>query len=201
MVQRWRYAVATTTAFTDLGKFVRMYNSVSPSRVGWPAQHLEATLRGRQVVAVQDLYTVSGDRRRQFGPQFRDDSGEASRRIAHEGRGEGEFGALELAVDGDEGGADLALGLGVGRVDRGIDLADDQGHQIDQAGEGNLVLVLGGGMFLEEVVEGSSVEGIDNAGMGHDRNRGLLDKALQQGREHGACLLRGQWTNPARAQT
>src|SRR5205823_10562036 len=80
-----------------------------------PAQHLEATLRGRQVVAVQDLYTVSGDRRRQFGPQFRDDSGEASRRIAYEGRGEGEFGALELAVDGDEGGADLALGLGVGR--------------------------------------------------------------------------------------
>jgi hypothetical protein len=86
---------------------------------------------------------------------------------------------LEFGVDGGERDLDLLQRGPVGGIDLGTDVADDQGHQVDQAGEEQFPRLLIDLGVIEQFVELVGVEGAFHEDARHDGDRAVLDEALE----------------------
>jgi hypothetical protein len=138
-----------------------------------------------QDVAVEDSRGVAGDRLGQQSPGGSDQLAAAPRRLTDHFRGDGQFHAIELAVEGRERSDQPELAIAERRAGRGMMTADDIEHDEDEVFEGELAGVLALGGLLEELVEGCALDDPIQGDASHDGDRRVADRVVEDGREGG----------------
>ena len=131
------------------------------------------------MVAVEDPHPVPGQPGGAARRQRVDDRPGLPRRIPDQRRGQPEFHAVELVVDGLIGNRQRVAALAAGGVDRRLDAQDHRLHQLDDRGEqqGAVVLLLRGP--LEQFVKPLGPEEVLQHRAGHDADRAAVDERLK----------------------
>jgi hypothetical protein len=96
------------------------------------AQFLQAMLRCRQMIAVEELDAVAGQQRGQRSPQGADDGRNTLGGVTDQRGRDGEFDVLELVVDGLIADRELVFEFAVGGMDRRLLAEDDTRHQVHE---------------------------------------------------------------------
>jgi hypothetical protein len=161
-------------------------------------QFLDPVLGLGQVVAVEDLGAIAGQKRRHAGSHGRADGPEPLGRRPDHGCGDGRLDAFDLTVQRGERGGEGHGVLGVSGVDGGLDAADDHAHQFDDRREQQFAGVLPVGEVFEELVEDARIESILHQGLRHDGDGIALGKSFERfAVNHGDCLPT-KWITPWR---
>ena len=159
-------------------------------------QLLEPVLRPGEMVAVEDSNAITGQPVRPAAAHRVDDRSQPrGHRMDQRGR-HGGLGAVELVVDGVDGGPDRLGPRLKGRVDRGPDAAHHHAHQVDDRGEEELVGELLLRDVLEELIEDLGVQGVLHDPLSHDGQGGILGEPLKDVAEDHRCRLRGESVTP-----
>src|SRR5205814_4988825 len=159
-------------------------------------QRPDAMLGAGEMVAVKDLDVVAIQPGLLPRPQLVDDGGEGRCGVANQGGAGGRLDAINLVVNRLAGDAQGRGHLLVGGIDRGSDAADDQAHEIDDAGEEQSPGVLLLGVVFEQLVDGRRWQGVLQNGLDHDGNRGILNEPLEDIAEDHGCRSVGESLNP-----
>ncbi|WP_157506806.1 hypothetical protein [Gemmata obscuriglobus] len=150
-------------------------------------------LGSRQVAPVDDPHTVPRHRLLGGRAEGRDDRSESGGGVPHQGGPQTWLGAGNLGVHRLAGHPEFGRPLADGGVERRLDAADDQPHQIDQLGEEQLAGVLPLGVLGEQLVHGLSRKGVLERRSGHDADRGLGREPIEHlTEEHGRPSVRGR---------
>ena len=88
---------------------------------------------------------------------------------------------LELGVDGRQRGHQLVERVEIGGPDGGMDLGDDDEHQLDHRGEEQFAGPLGLGGVVKEPIEFVGIEGAFEQGTVHDGDGTGLEESLKEG--------------------
>lgn len=143
----------------------------------------EAALSGSQVVAVEQEQAIARDGLGAHDAERLDDRGEALVDVVNEGTLGDHLGVSELLVKCAQG-SEQRVGDGeVSGAQAGLDLGDDDGHEVDERGEEKLALVLGLGGGAEELVEVAGGESELQEDARHPGEGGLVGKTLDDGAE------------------
>ena len=160
------------------------------------AQLLDAMLRGREMIAVEDLDAITGQQRWQRAAGRRDDRLQRFAVVRTNAAEMFGLDVVELVVDRLERDADR-LGAGViGRVHRGPHAGDDQTHQVDDRGEQERARVLPFGDVLEEFVHRPRREGVLQKAPDHDREGAVLGKPFKDLAEQHEGRLHAKLVTP-----
>jgi hypothetical protein len=132
-----------------------------------------------QDVAVEDPDRISLDRLGHQAAAGDDEQACPQGGATEDLLGEGQFHALELAVEGRDRGDERELAPEEGGAWRGPVSAGDIEHDLDEVGQGELAGILLLSDLGEELVEGSAGEDPVQGDSGHDSGRGILDKGIK----------------------
>ena len=160
---------------------------------------LQAVLRGRQMVAVEDAHPIARDGLGQAPAEVGHDRLQAAGGVADQFGTDGGFDPLQLVVDAGQRDGDVNGLVHVGGADGGVSAGDHQTHQIDRGGEEQLPGVLLVRLPLEQLVQGGRAEGVFQDRLGHHGERAALHETLEnRAQQHGfaswVAFLSSCWT-------
>ena len=154
----------------------------------------DAVLGPGQVVTIEDLGAVASHRLGQGGVQLMHQGFELPGGIRDERAADVQFDPLELLVDGRQRCGDITEGRDIGGANRGLDAADDGGHQLDERGEEDTAGVSVGSGVLEEAIDlRRVVEYAPEAGADDDGDGCLLEETLEGFAELHECRPCPEW--------